>query len=135
MKEWIIYSLACLLLWGLWGVVLKLAYGSGNWVQVYFASALSSFLVALTVFIISRPEIPLNRFTGLALIAGVFGGLGYVAFIKALETGKASIVIPLTAIYPAITVVIALAFLNEKISFLKGLGIALAVVAAVLLSL
>ena len=135
MKEWIIYSLICLVLWGLWGAILKLAYGGGNWVQVYFASALSSFMVALTIFIISRPEIPMDRFTGFALLAGIFGGLGYVAFVKALETGKASIIIPLTAIYPAITAVIALAFLNEKISMLKGLGIALAVVAAILLSL
>ncbi len=122
------------MLWGLWGVVLKLAYGSGSWIQVYFVSALSSFMVALTVFLISQPAISINRFTGLALLAGVFGGLGYIALVKALETGKASIVIPLTAIYPAITAVIALALLNEKISFLKGLGIVLAVIAAVLLS-
>jgi len=69
-----------------------------------------------------------------ALVAGVFGGAGYIFFVKALEHGKASVVIPLTALYPAVTAIIALIILREKISLYQGIGIVLAIAAAILLS-
>ena len=77
---------------------------------------------------------PMTTATIAALIAGIFGGAGYLFFVKALEHGKASIVIPLTALYPAITAIIALIVLREKISFYQGIGILLAITASILLS-
>jgi transporter family protein len=135
MKAWVIYSLLCLILWGLWGFVLKIGYSGSSWVQVYFLSSLASFTIALTVFLLYRAPISINKYAIIAAFAGVLGGLGYVFFVKALETGEASIVIPLTALYPALTAIVATSFLGEKLSAIKGLGIALAVVAAVLLSM
>ncbi|MCD6323872.1 MAG: EamA family transporter [Desulfurococcales archaeon] len=130
-----LYSALCLIAWGLWGLVLKYAYTGSSWVQVYFASSLASFLIALAVFASSGASLTLNKSMGFALVAGVFGGVGYIFFIKALHGGKASIVIPLTALYPAITAVLAMLVLGERISLAKGLGIILALVAAVLLSM
>ncbi len=77
---------------------------------------------------------PIGAASIAAVIAGLFGGAGYLFFVKALEQGKASIVIPLTALYPAITAIIALVVLREKISFYQGIGILLAIVASILLS-
>jgi len=133
--SWIAYSLLCLLLWGMWGLFLKLAYEGSTWLEVYFLSAVESFTLALSVFILGGGKVTTSKSMVLALLAGLFGGGGYILFMKALETGKASIVIPLTALYPAVTVVLALLFLGEKLSTTQAVGIALAVIATILLSM
>ncbi len=135
-SNWLIYALICLVLWGLWGLVLKTAYKGLPWIQVYFLSSLSSFLIALTLFLYYRGGIDFsNKLTYIALLAGVFGGTGYVFFVKALEKGEASIVLPLTAIYPAVTAILAILVLGEKLSIYQGIGIVLAMVAVVFLSI
>ncbi len=55
--------------------------------------------------------------------------------MKALEGGKASVVIPLTALYPAVTVAMAAVLLKEKPNPYQAVGIVLAIVASVLLSI
>ncbi len=132
---WLAYALLCLIMWGLWGLVLKVASRGSSWLEVYFLSAIASFAVAVTVFVFGGPHLKVGRSALLALLAGVFGGGGYVLFMKALSTGRASVVVPLTALYPALTAVLALVVLGEKISTTQALGIVLAVLAAVLLSL
>ena len=130
-----VYGVLCLLFWGLWGFVLKLAYSNLSWTETYFLSTLASFIVMLVVVSYYR-AIPMSLNTSMvtALVAGVFGGAGYIFFVKALEHGKASVVIPLTALYPAVTAIIALIILREKISLYQGIGIVLAIAAAILLS-
>jgi transporter family protein len=135
MEGWIIFSLLCLLSWGAWGVVLKFAYASSNWLQVYFASSLTSFALALTIFGLSRGTLSAGKGLYLAALAGRLGGAGYVFFVKALETGKASVVIPLTALYPAVTVAMAAILLRERPSPYQAAGIILAMIASLLLSL
>ena len=69
------------------------------------------------------------------LIAGMVNGLGNWAVFACLEKGaKASVAIPLTALYPLCTVILATIFLKERPSALQWLGIALAVAAGAMLS-
>jgi transporter family protein len=134
--SWFVYSLLCLLFWGLWGVMLKIAYAKLSWVQAYMLSYITSFIIVVIVIAYFRPKITgLDYSVAAALLAGFFGSVGYLFFVKALEIGKASIVIPLTAIYPAITAIIAAIFLHEKPSIYQWIGIVLAVAAVILLSL
>lgn len=135
MESWVVYGVLCLVFWGLWGFVLKLAYSNLSWTETYFLSTLASFIVMLVVVSYYRAiPMSLNTYSVTALIAGVFGGAGYIFFVKALEHGRASVVIPLTALYPAVTAIIALIVLREKISLYQGIGIVLAIAAAILLS-
>jgi len=135
-QTWLLYSLLCLLLWGLWGFALKIAYQNLSWIQTYFLSSLASFTLMLIIILYHRMKLPtMNTATIAAIIAGIFGGAGYLFFVKALEQGKASIVIPLTALYPAITAIIAFIVLREKISIYQGIGILLAIAASILLSM
>ena len=48
--------------------------------------------------------------------------------------GKASIVMPLTAMYPLVVVLLAPLILHESITALQGLGVACALVSVLLLS-
>jgi transporter family protein len=48
--------------------------------------------------------------------------------------GKAAVVTPLAALYPVVTVLIAVAFLGEKLNGAQIVGIALAIAGGLLLS-
>jgi len=52
----------------------------------------------------------------------------------AFRSGKASAVVPLISVYPLITTVLAVAFLNETLTTLQMVGIACALGGVVLIS-
>ena len=69
------------------------------------------------------------------LIAGAVNGLGNWAVFACLERGaKASVAIPLTALYPLCTIALAMVFLRERPTGLQWIGIALAVAGGAMLS-
>ena len=65
---------------------------------------------------------------------GLSWGIGTVLFIFALKYAKLSIVAPLSAAYPALTVVLALVFLGEKLDIKEMAGIGFAIVSVALLA-
>jgi transporter family protein len=82
-----------------------------------------------------------NLFSGdkvgmlLGFLAGFIGSFGVIFFYLLLTKKDASMVVPLTALYPALAAILAVIFLKEPLTWLKGLGIVLSAVALVLLSL
>jgi transporter family protein len=61
--------------------------------------------------------------------------VGAWALLAAMENGgKASIVVPLTALYPLVMVLASPLILHESISLLQGVGVLSALIAVVLLS-
>jgi uncharacterized membrane protein len=74
--------------------------------------------------------------TFLAILGGTLNGLGALTSFAALESGgKASVVISLISLYPLLTVMLAVAFLHEGLTKVQIAGIALAITAAILLSM
>jgi transporter family protein len=72
----------------------------------------------------------------LAVSGGTLNGLGALTSFKALESGgKASIVISLISLFPLVTVAFAVTVLHEKLTVSQSVGVGLAIVAAILLSL
>lgn len=71
----------------------------------------------------------------LAILAGMIGSFGLVAFYFLLTKKDASNAVPLTALYPALTAILAFIFLKEKLTLIKAAGILLATFALYLLSL
>ena len=137
-KEWLAASLATLALWGLWGVAAKRATElSAAWYQVYVTSNMAAIAATLAILAWKGWGALPERPAGLAwaLASGAAGTLGYVFFVLALERGgSASVVVPLTALYPAVTALLARLVLGEELGPVKLAGIALAVAAVVLLS-
>jgi transporter family protein len=103
-----------------------------------------SLLVWLTVgFILFVPWLawrpgmlamsPRDAIVGVA--AGLANGLGSWFLFRSLERGaKASVAIPLTALYPLVTILLATTLLAEKLTFRQWIGIALALAAGAGLS-
>ena len=60
---------------------------------------------------------------------------GIVLFVFVLSHGgKASIVVPVTVMYPVVTIVLSVAILKEQITPTRGMGIIFALIAVFLLS-
>lgn len=77
-----------------------------------------------------------QRTVVLGSLAGMLNGLGVLAsFVAYGAEGKASKVTTIAgALQPVFTIVLAISFLNESLSMLEIGGIAIAIVAALLLS-
>jgi len=129
------YAAVAIVLWGVNGLFMKLGTNRVSarsmviWVTVGFLVLLPLLWKESTLAGLSTSVI------WVGLIAGMVNGLGNWAVFACLEKGaKASVAIPLTALYPLCTVILATIFLRERPSALQWLGIALAVAAGAMLS-
>lgn len=138
---WLLWSLATIVLWGTWGLVSKIASGGVDAYvnQLLYTAGLAPLLifVAWTVLKHRTAEKSEGRTTGVlwAFFTGILGGVGNLAFFQALvKGGNASVVAPVTALFPMVTVVLALLFLKERLGRVQWVGLGLAFVAIYLLS-
>ena len=139
MPAWLAYSLLTILLWGAWGAVSKVASGGidADTNQIFFTLG----LLPLMLIMWRSPRAQASgehRRSGMAwaFFTGILGGTGNIAFFHALVIGgKASIVVPATALFPLVTIILAILLLHERISGLQKIGLALALVAIYLLSM
>jgi uncharacterized membrane protein len=68
------------------------------------------------------------------LLAGVVSCIGILLTNKALETGKASVIIPLVSSYPILMAIWARIFLGETLIWYQYFGMILAVIGIILLT-
>ena len=134
---WLVFAAIALVFWGVTGVTQKLATNriSSQLSFLWFSYAMIAISVVLAVMVPMHWHVrPLILW--LAIVGGTLNGLGALTSFAALECGgKASIVIPLVSLYPLLTVVVAVMFLHERLTVGQGVGIVLAIVAAILLSM
>jgi transporter family protein len=70
-----------------------------------------------------------------AVLGGLTGTLGVLFFIIALGKGKVSVIVPLTALYPIITITLGFLILKESITLTQGVGVIFALIAVLLLAI
>ena len=135
MNGWLGYAVIAIILWGIVGLLQKL--GTNNvssrelmvWLMIGFVLLLP----------LLWPEVGISQLNFrplfFGLIGGLANGLGSWELFRCLEKGaKASIAIPLTALYPLLTTVLAILVLKESLTPLEWVGVILAIVAGGLLS-
>lgn len=138
---WLTWSLVTIVLWGTWGLVSKIASaGVDAYVnQLLYTVGLAPIMIFVAISLARRrgDEKREGRTRGIfwAFLTGILGGVGNIAFFQALvEGGKASVVAPVTALFPMVTVLLALFFLRERLGRVQWAGLGLAFVAIYLLS-
>ena len=129
------YGLLAMVTWGVWSVIAEMAT---EHVQPEVAMVVSYGTGAAIAFgyVLSRPA-PVEfstRGVGIAAVAGVFAGVGAVAFYVGLDRGSTSVVTTVSALHFVVAAVIAVLFLNESASLRTVAGIATAGVAVWLLA-
>ncbi len=132
---WLWYSMVTLFAWGVVGVLQKLstnyisAESSLIWLVIGFLLLEPLFYPGSAVLHYSKINL------AFATLSGLLNALGAWALFAALKSGgKASIVAPLTALYPLVVIVLVISILHESVSPLQWLGVACALIAVVLLS-
>ena len=134
--NWIVASLIALISWGVWGLFVKLALKYSTWSQVFVVSSIAALIVSLAMFFIMRPGISATSpGFSYSLAAGFASALAVVAFYSAMNSSKVSIVVPLTALSPIVTIVLSYLILSERISLIQGIGVVLAMISILLLSI
>ena len=135
MKTWYVYAVLTVVTWGLWGVFSKLAsnYSKPKQALLFQTVGVLAFAVVVLFMEKFRFEWSLPGFTWAAL-GGFFAFVGFLTFFAALDTGKASTVVTLSALYPLVTILLSVSFLHETLTTRQGIGIAVALVASVLLA-
>ena len=136
-RAWLWPSLLTIFFYGVWGLQSKIIVGRiSPWMnQVLFPVGLLPLLV--WILLSRRARGGINNLKGViaALVTGILGGAGNVAFFVALARGgRVSIVVPMTCLNPLVTVILAYFFLHEKLTRLQVTGLVLALVAIYLLS-
>jgi drug/metabolite transporter (DMT)-like permease len=83
-----------------------------------------------------RPRFALRLHHGvlLAVLAGVFDMLGHIGYVSAAVDGNMGVAAALVALFPAVSVVLAILFLNERISRNQAIGFACSIAGVFMLA-
>ena len=124
-----------LISWGVVGILQKLStnYISAEsaliWLAVGYFLLAPFFYPGRIIFAYS------TRSLVLTLVSAALNSVGAWALLAAMRSGgRASIVVPFTALYPLVVVMLAPLILHETITLLQGAGVLCALAAVVLLS-
>jgi len=135
MKIWYLYAVTTVVVWGIWGVFSKLASAHARPRQMLLFQSVGVIAFALVVLVIEKFKIePTAAGFSWSFAAGFFTFIGFLTFFAALEQGKASTVVTMSALYPVVTILLSIVFLQEKLTLRQSAGIVLALVASVLLA-
>ncbi|NIZ91265.1 DMT family transporter [Kineococcus rubinsiae] len=132
---WIPYAALLVLFWGVWGAfssqpTSRYGYPDGMVYVIWAFTMLIPAFFALRGTTFDRRGIAARY----GLVVGLTGAGGQLLLFKALTMGPAYIIFPIVALSPAITVLMALFALRERLSRLTAVGVVLALVAIVLFS-
>jgi drug/metabolite transporter (DMT)-like permease len=133
---WLVYAIVTTLFWGVWGAFIELPEKKG------FPATLGYSVWALTMLPCAAAALHVAdwrlehdaRSVLLGSAAGLLGAAGQLVLFEALRRGPAYLVFPVISLSPAVSVLLAVLLLRETASFRTWIGIALALVAIVLLS-
>lgn len=132
---WFVYAVTAGLFWGVWGVVAKLISENVNPFMNHFLFT-GGMLLTLP-FVIRKCKLSQFNKKGIVwgCIAGFFAISGNIAVFYAFSKGgQASIVIPVTNLYPLVTILIAVLAFRERLNLINVAGILLSLPAILLLS-
>lgn len=132
----VLLCIAIIILWGLWAFLFKIGSDEIGIRNAIFYAYLTGIIISLAIVIYSFPgKLGVNKGVIFIILATLVGFAGTIAWYFALEKYRASIITPFTALYPVITVLLSILILKEKISPLNTIGILLALIAGILLSI
>ena len=135
MESWFLWTILALVTFGFWGFFPKLAVSYINPQSALIYQVFGGLLVGIVglALIGFKPEThPMGIL--FALLTGITGVLGTFFYYVAASRGQISIVVSLTALYPLITILLAIIFLHESLTLKQIVGLCFAIGAIVLLA-
>jgi uncharacterized membrane protein len=133
---WLVYALAPIALWGVAGLIQKVATGdvAAEAATFWFLAAFIPLGVALYARERFGWDLPARAWLLVALQGAAYG-LGNLSLLAAFRNGgKASVVAPLSGLYPVVTIPLVIVLFGESVGPREWAGVALALAAGVALS-
>jgi drug/metabolite transporter (DMT)-like permease len=130
MSRWLFHSLLTMVFWGIWGFIpSKLGQISAEQQQILSTLGLLPIIIVLACARQRLHGTRIKRGCIVALVGGLVGSVGNLLFLRLLSVEQnATTVVPLTSLYPMVTVVLAVVLLREKLNGVQLAGIGLALV-------
>ena len=132
MSAWLAWTLVALLSWGLWAVLAKLLGNALSAEQSQALSTLGLLPILAPLAFSSGGSLRGSSRRGLwfALLGGIVSCLGNINYYGALARGqKVATVVSLTALYPLVTILLAVLILRERLNRIQLFGLALSLAA------
>jgi transporter family protein len=132
MPRWLRWTVVALLSWGIWAIMAKLIGEALSGAQNQALSTLGILPIMLAIGVSKRFSAPGNRRRGIlyALASGAVSCLGNVVYYDALSRGgKAAMIVPLTALYPLATILLAILLLKERLNRIQLIGVLVSLLA------
>ncbi|GAB4280490.1 MAG: EamA family transporter [Candidatus Rifleibacteriota bacterium] len=133
---WLIPALLALVIWGFWGLFPKLACAHISPISALFFQTLGSVIIVAVILLGNKFKVEFHsRGIMFALLGGAAGTLGSVFYNTAAKTGKISVVVALTAMYPIVTIVLSYFWLDEPLTGKTITAIGLAISSIIVLTI
>jgi transporter family protein len=138
-RRWLLYSGLVFAGWGIFSAIIKAAFNApGADTYTFFVwNAIGALLVLGPYALISNRGASWGspRDLALGLVPTGLFALGDLALFRAFETGVASVVAPMSTIYPLVTLLYAIPVLKERMAPPQWGGVALLVAGIVTVSI
>jgi bacterial/archaeal transporter family protein len=132
---WLPYALGVLVGWGIWGLVQKPLTDETDVYSVAFVQFGVTLSWGLGAAFVRRQKLdPRTQGFKFATGAGVLAYAGSLTFLLAIDRASASLVVPMTAMYPVVTIILGAVFLSERLTISQKLGVVLSIAAIFFLS-
>ncbi len=135
--KWLWYSLLAVICWGAWAILSKLGSSDLSARAMQFYYALGSVPVAIALIWGRGFKLEWD-FVGIsyATVNGLLSSLGNLAVLAAYRSGgNTAVITTATALYPIVTVFLAILFLRERLTPAQIVGVGFAAAAMVIFSL
>lgn len=136
-KRWFWYSILCVICWGLWALLSKLGSREIPPETMQFLFTVGTLPVGVALLVARHCKLEKSaKGISYAVVNGILAGVGGLTLFAAYHTNSnTSLITVATALYPMITVVLAVLILRERLTATQALGLAFAGAAIVLFAL
>jgi uncharacterized membrane protein len=125
--KWLVPTVIYVFAIGGLGVASKLALRHLRWQDLILWAGIGYAAVAFVLLIIGQTEVQFGAGVGWAALGAAAAIIALFALYVALSSGEAGKVVPISASYPVVTLVLAALFLSEGITIAKAAGVLLVV--------
>ena len=132
--RWLVPALLFVLITGGLGITTKLSLRHVRWPDIIVWTAIVYAVSALSIALVRGAHLSLGVGAGWAAASGVLAVTGLIALFVALNNGPVTKVVPVTAAYPLVSALLAVAVFAERITIVRAGGILMIVLGVILLS-
>lgn len=134
LAKWLVPTFVYVLAVGSLGVTSKLALRTLPWQTLVMWTGIGYLFVTAMLLGLGQAKLSFVHDTPWAMLSGALAIGGLVSLYLALNTGEASKVVPVSAAYPAVTVLLSALTLSESVSLVRVGGMCLVVGGVIVLT-